>query len=263
MANNLQSSDQFWPGRFAGQVGVVTGGEIGLATTRQLLREGAKVYFCDIDLAKAENMASQLRDEGLAQVVSAKLDVTSDEQVGALFDRAVEESGQVHFALNSAGISDTADMRAPIWKLDMDQFRLRQEVNLVGSAIVTKHAARVMIPNKYGRIVLIASVAGKEGNVDMTAYSSSKGGVIALVKAAGQELHGHGILVNGFAPAVIRTSMVDGMDPEVVALMENKILMGRCGELDEAAYKLCHTLSRRNSFQTRFIEDMTGGRADY
>lgn len=263
MSSKIQTSDQYWPGRFAGQVGVVTGGEIGLATTKQLLQEGAQVYFCDIDKSKAENMTSRLRDGGLQQAIPVELDVTNDQQVGALFDRAVRESGQIHFALNSAGISDTADMRAPIWKLDMQQYRRRQEVNLVGSAIVTKHAARVMIPHNYGRIVLIASMAGKEGNMEMTAYSSSKGGVIALVKAAGQELHAHGVLVNGFAPAVIRTSMVDGMAPEVVTHMESKILMGRCGELQEAAYKLCHVLSRRNSFQTRFIEDMSGGRADY
>ena len=263
MTETQTPADAFWPGRFAGQVGVVTGGEIGLATTRQLLQEGATVYFCDIDAGRAESMVSSLHDAGLMRAVAVQLDITQDEQVRGLFDRALEESGRVDFTLNSAGITDTADMRAPIWKLDMDQFRRRQEVNLVGSAIVTKHAGRVMIPNQYGRIVLIASVAGKEGNVEMTAYSSSKGGVIALVKAAGQELHPHGVLVNGFAPAVIRTAMVAAMDPEVVAQMQAKIMMGRCGELDEAAYKLCHLLSRRNSFQTRFIEDMTGGRADY
>ena len=257
------TSDEFWPGRFQDMVGVVTGGEIGQATTRQLLQEGAKVYFCDIVKEKADAVVAALCAEGLTNVLSVRLDVTNEPQVESLFDRAAAESGQVHFALNSAGISDTADMRASIWKLDMNQFRRRQEVNLVGSALVTKHAARVMIPHEYGRIVLIASVAGKEGNVDMTAYSASKGGVIALVKAAGQELLPHGVLINGFAPAVIRTSMVEGMDPAVVGMMEAKIPMARCGTLQEASYKLCHLLSRRNSYQTRFVEDMSGGRADY
>lgn len=254
-------SDDFWPGRFQDMVGVVTGGEIGHAATRQLLQEGAKVYFCDLVKEKADAVVAALHSEGLKNASSVQLDITDEKQVEGLFERAIAESGQVHFALNSAGISDNT--RAAIWDLDMDQFRLRQEVNLVGSAIVTKHAARVMIPNKYGRIVLIASIAGKEGNVEMTPYSSSKGGVIALVKAAGQELVPHGILINGFAPAVIRTSMVEGMDPAVVRQMESKIPMERCGTLEETAYKLCHLLSRRNSFQTRFIEDMSGGRADY
>ena len=257
------NKEEFWPGRFQDQVGIITGGEIGQRTARQLLQEGAKVYFSDVVAAKAEAVADQLKSEGLTEIVPAAVDITNEQQVAELFDRAVAESGHVEFALNSAGISDTADMRAPIWELDMDEFRRRQEINLVGSAIVCKHAGRVMVPRKYGRIVLIASIAGKEGNVEMTAYSASKGGVIALVKAAGQELHPHGVLVNGFAPAVIRTEMVDQMDPEVVAMMEAKILMGRCGTLEEAAYKLCHLLSRRNSYQTRFIEDMTGGRADY
>lgn len=259
----MTAPTDFWPHRFRDQVGILTGGEIARATARQLLQEGAQIYFGDLDREKAENAVAALNDEGFTKATAVPLDVTDEQQVAALFDRAIAESGRVDFALNSAGNSDTADVRAPIWEFDMQAFEFRQKVNLVGSAIVLKHAARVMIPRRYGRIVLIASIAGKEGNVEMTAYSASKGGVIALVKAAGQELHPHGVLVNAFAPAVIRTPMVAAMDPAVVRHMEEKILMQRCGELSEAAYKLCHMLSARNSFQTRFVEDMTGGRADY
>ncbi len=258
-----QAQDTFWPDRYQDQIGVLTGGDIALATARQLVQEGATVYFCDISIERAQAAADQLNRLVPESAVAGQLDVTNEKQVSSYFGRIIADTGRVDFVLNSAGITDTNDMRAPIWELSMDQFRKRQEINLVGSAIVTKHASRVMIPRQYGRIVLITSNAAKEGNPTMSAYSASKGGVISFIKAVGRELHSHGVLINGFAPVIIRTAMVDQMHPDDISHLEGRILMGRMGELDEAAYKLCHLLSKRNSFQTRFIEDMSGGRADF
>lgn len=255
--------EDFWPDRFAGQIGVLTGGDIAHAAARQLVREGARVHFCDIALDRAEAVAADLNSLVPDSATAHALDVTDEDLVRCFFDHAVAESGKVDFVLHSAGITDTTDMRAPIWELDMTAFRRRLEVNLTGTAIVTKHAARVMIPNKYGRICAMASNAAKEGNPTMSAYSASKGGVVSFIKTVGKELHPHGVLITGFAPVIIHTSLVDGMHPDDIALLEGRILMGRMGTLEESAYKLCHLLSRRNSFQTRWIEDMSGGRADY
>jgi len=258
-----QIQDTFWPGRYQDQVGVLTGGDIALATACQLVQEGARIYFSDISIDRAQAAADQLNSLVPDSAIGGQLDVTNEKQVANYFDHVIADAGRADFVLNSAGITDTDDMRAPIWELNMDQFRKRQEINLVGSAIVTKHASRVMIPRQYGRIVLIASNAAKEGNPTMTAYSASKGGIVSFIKAAGRELHVHGILINGFAPVIIRTAMVEQMHADDISHLEGRILMGRMGELDEAAYKLCHLLSKRNSFQTRFIEDLSGGRADY
>jgi 3-oxoacyl-[acyl-carrier protein] reductase len=258
-----QPTEDFWPNRYENQVGVLTGGDIAHAAARQLVQEGARVHFCDVNLAQAEKVVADLNALVAGCAVAHQVDVTNEEQVRTFFDRVVAEAGKVDFTLHSAGITDTNDMRAPIWELDMGAFRRRQEVNLVGTAIVTKHSARVMIPKKYGRICIMASNAAKEGNPTMSAYTASKGGVVAFIKAVGKELHPHGVLITGFAPVIIHTALVDGMHPDDIKLLEGRIPMGRMGKLDEAAYKLCHLLSRRNSFQTRWIEDMSGGRADY
>jgi 3-oxoacyl-[acyl-carrier protein] reductase len=253
----------FWPDRFANQIGVLTGGDIARAAARQLVQEGARVFFCDINLEQAEAIAAELNSLVPESATACQVDVTNEEQVRGMFDQVVADAGKVDFVLHSAGITDTTDMRAPIWELDMGAFRKRQEVNLVGSAIVTKHAARVMIPNQYGRICIMASNSAKEGNPTMSAYSASKGGVVSFIKTVGRELHPHGVLITGFAPVIIHTALVDGMHEEDIQHLVGRIPMGRMGRLDEAAYKLCHLLSRRNSFQTRWIEDMSGGRADY
>ena len=163
--------------------------DIAHAAARQLVREGARLYFCDISPDRAQSAATDLNRLVPNSTAAAAVDITKETDVAAFFDRVVEEADKVDFVLHSAGITDTDDMRASIWEMNIDQFRLRQEVNLVGSAIVTKHAARVMIPNQYGRIVLIASNAAKEGNPTMSAYSASKGGIVSFIKAVGRELH--------------------------------------------------------------------------
>ena len=142
-------------------------------------------------------------------------------------------------------------------------FRETVEVNLVGSFLVTRHALPTMRAAGYGRILLIASMAGKEGNAGMCAYSAAKAGVIGLAKSTGKEVAGSGVTVNALAPAVIRTAMVDGMPEEQVEYMTAKIPMGRCGTLDEAASLACWIVSREASFNTGAVFDLSGGRATY
>ena len=140
---------------------------------------------------------------------------------------------------------------------------IRLAVNLRGTFLMTKYALSIMESRNYGRILNFASIAGKEGNAGMSPYSSSKAGVIGLVKSAGKEFAETGITVNAIAPAVIRTPMVDGVDPDQVKYMTDKIPMKRCGTLDEVAALACWIVSPEASFNTAAVFDLTGGRATY
>jgi NAD(P)-dependent dehydrogenase (short-subunit alcohol dehydrogenase family) len=139
----------------------------------------------------------------------------------------------------------------------------RYNVNLRGSFLVTKGALPIMLKANYGRILLIASVAGKEGNAGMTPYSTSKAGVIGFVKAVGKEYAETGITVNGLAPAVVRTAMVDAMPAEQVKYMTDKIPMKRCATIEEVAATATYIVSEEVSFNTATTFDLTGGRATY
>jgi 3-oxoacyl-[acyl-carrier protein] reductase len=136
-------------------------------------------------------------------------------------------------------------------------------VNLRGSFLVTKHALGPMAARGYGRILLFASIAGKEGNAGMVAYSATKAGVIGLVKSVGKEFAESGVTINAIAPAVIRTAMVESMDQWQVDYMTEKIPMKRCGTLDEVTALACWVVSREASFNTGAVFDLTGGRATY
>ena len=136
-------------------------------------------------------------------------------------------------------------------------------VNVRGSFLTCREAVRNMLPNDYGRVLLVASIAGKEGNAGMVCYSTSKAGVIGMVKSAGKEYAETGITVNGLAPAVIQTALVDNMEPEQVKYMTDKIPMKRCGTLDELASMACWIVSPEASFNTGFTFDLSGGRAVY
>ena len=136
-------------------------------------------------------------------------------------------------------------------------------INLFGSFLTAKHALARMTPRNYGRVLLIASIAGKEGNAGMCAYSSAKAGVIGLVKSIGKEFAETGITVNALAPAVIRTAMVAAMEPAQVKYMTDKIPMKRCATLEEVASLACWIVSPEASFNTGFTFDLSGGRAVY
>lgn len=243
--------------RFEGQVAVVTGGADGLgrAIAERLAREGAQVALLDRDGERAAAAAKALGGVALA------CDVGDEASVARAFAEVDARFGRLDVAVNSAGVAGPTSRK--ITEISADEFDLVCRVNLRGSFLVTRYALPLMERRRYGRVLLIASVAGKEGNPGMSPYSASKAGVIGLAKSVGKEYAETGITVNALAPAVIRTAMVEGLDPAQVKYMTDRIPMKRCGTLDEVAALSCWIVSPEASFNTGFTFDLTGGRATY
>jgi 3-oxoacyl-[acyl-carrier protein] reductase len=169
--------------------------------------------------------------------------------------------GRIDILVNSAGITGQTNIKSH--EVPVENLRLVFEVNFMGSYLVSKYVLPWMLKNDYGRILHIASIAGKEGNAGMLAYSASKAAVIGMTKVQGKEYAQTGITVNALAPAVIRTALVDAMPEEQVVYMTDKIPMKRCGTLTEAADCALFIVSPENSFTTGFTYDLSGGRATY
>ena len=248
-----------WTNRFEGQVAAVTGGAdgLGFAIAQRLIAEGATVWLID-------------RDEPKVRVAAVKLGPRARPIVFDIFDEAAVQRGfeQIHAdgqrldaVVNSAGIVGPNGKK--ITETPADGFEQVLRINLLGTFLVCKHALLQMQKRNYGRVLLIASIAGKEGNAGMSAYSSAKAGVIGLVKSVGKEFAETGITINGLAPAVVRTAMVASMDPAQVKYMTDKIPMKRCCTLEEVASLATWILSPEASFNTGFTFDLTGGRAVY
>lgn len=248
--------------RFENQVAVITGGARGLgqAIARRIASEGGAIAIFDV---LDDVMANTQRElAGFGQKVTVHhIDVTDEASVVAGFEAVQREHGQVDIMVNCAGIVGPSALNAS--ELEVADFERVLKINTTGSFIMTKHALRQMQPRNYGRILLVASIAGKEGNAGMTAYSTSKAAVIGLVKAVGKEFAETGITVNGLAPAVVKTAMVEGMPPEQVKYMTDKIPMKRLGRLEEVAALSAWIVSKEASFNTAFVFDLTGGRATY
>lgn len=244
---------------FEGQAAVVVGAGagIGRAVALVLAQRGARVACVDRDLDTAQKTAQEIGQSAIA--VSA--DVTDESSVQTAFAQAVKAYGQVHVAINCAGISGTTGKRSH--EVELDDFDRVVKVNLRGALVVSQTALRHMLQHQYGRIVHVASIAGKEGNANMIAYSATKAGMIGMVKAQGKEYAESGITVNALAPAVIRTDLVAALPDEVVTYMTDKIPMKRTGTVDEAAAMLAFIASKDCSFTTGFTFDLTGGRATY
>jgi len=248
--------------RFAGQVAVVTGGADGLgkAIMGRLAREGAAAVIFDRDPPAMERAVAGFAAENL-RVTSELVDVADEGSVRAGFEAVARKQGRVDILINCAGIVGPNGKKTGA--VAAEEFDRTIAVNLRGSFLTCKHAILEMEKRNYGRILLIASIAGKEGNAGMSAYSASKAGVIGLVKSAGKEYAETGITINGLAPAVIRTAMVEGMEPGQVKYMTDKIPMKRCGTLEEVAAMAAWIVSREASFTTGFTFDLSGGRATY
>lgn len=246
------------PDRFSGQGAVISGGAsgIGRAIARRLRAEGAKVAAFDLD---AEGLDALAAEFGPGHRVR-RVDVTSEADVAAAV-ASLADWGPVDLLVNCAGITGRTNLRAH--EVPLDDFERVLRVNLVGSFLLSKAVLPGMVERGYGRVLHLASIAGKDGNAGMAAYSASKAGVIGLTKSQGKDYAGSGVTVNALAPAVIRTPLVDAMPPAQVDYMTSRIPMQRCGTLDEVAALAAFILSREASFTTGFTFDLSGGRAVY
>ncbi|RZO13949.1 MAG: SDR family oxidoreductase [Verrucomicrobiaceae bacterium] len=244
--------------RYDGRVAIVTGGAdgIGKAISIRLATEGAKVCLFDKDIELLERTAKEVPGSSFYQV-----DISDDSAVSAAFNEVVNTEDKVDVVVNCAGI--VGPNAKKINEVEVDDFDRVYAVNLRGSFSVTKYALRHMEKQNYGRILLFASIAGKEGNAGMTAYSATKAGVLGLTKSAAKDFAETGITINTIAPAVIRTAMVGALDQWQVDYMTEKIPMKRCGTLEEVTSLACWIVSEEASFNTGAVFDLSGGRATY
>jgi 3-oxoacyl-[acyl-carrier protein] reductase len=241
-----------------GQIAVVTGGAqgIGLAVARRLSASGAKLVLWDMDGALAAEAAAGL--DGPAE--GAALDVTDPAAVAAAAQAVAAAHGRIDILVNSAGI---AGSNGPVIDYAVEEWHRIVAVNLHGTFHCCREVLRVMAAAGYGRVVNIASVAGKEGNPNAAAYSSSKAGVMALTKSLGKEHAGADIAINCVTPAAARTRIFDQMSQTHIDFMLSKIPRGRFLEVDEAASMIAWLCTRENSFTTGAVFDLSGGRATY
>ena len=236
--------------RFSGRTALVTGGAsgIGLAVAERLLREGAKVATLD------------LTEDGPEGALPLTADVRRSEEIGAAVERAESELGPIDVLVCSAGVSGDSLHTVDVGD---DEWRRVMAVNADGTFFANRAVIAGMTERNYGRIVNVASIAGKEGNPMAAAYSASKAAVIALTKAIGKDLAGTNVLVNCIAPAVIETPLLAQMTEEHIGYMIERIPMGRLGQVEEVAALVCWLASEECSFSTGATFDISGGRAVY
>lgn len=244
----------------AGRAAIVTGGArgIGLAIAQRLLASGAAVTIWDKDRTA---VAAALADLGKpANLHGDAIDVTDDGAVDAARDRAIQRMGKVDILVPNAGITGP---NCNIWEYPVDAWKQVIDLDLTAVFICARALAPHMIANGYGRIVIIASVAGKEGNPNASAYSAAKAGAIGFTKSLGKELAGTGVLANCVTPAAIATDIFKQMTQQHIDFMLSKIPMGRFGETAEAAALVAWLASEDCSFSTGAVFDLSGGRATY
>lgn len=243
--------------RWDEQQALITGGAsgIGLAIAKKLHGLGVRVVLCDLDVKKLE----AARETFGKNARTLRLDVTDLKAVETAIGELIQQAGPVDILINSAGITGITNVKSH--EVDPANVDLVFRVNFFGSYNTARAVLPGMLQQGYGRILHIASIAGKEGNPGMMAYSASKAAVIGMAKAQGKELAETGVTVNALASAVIRTPMVEAMPPQQVIYMTEKIPMKRCGTLDEIADMAAFIVSPEASFTTGFTFDLSGGRA--
>jgi 3-oxoacyl-[acyl-carrier protein] reductase len=242
----------------AGQPAIVTGAArgIGLAIAARLLASGALVSLWDRDAAALDAAANTLTGE----IHTAAVDVTDFAGIQAATASVVERFGAPAILVNNAGITGS---NRPSWELPVEEWRLVLDVDLTGVFLCCKAVLPHMLAAKYGRVVNIASIAGKEGNPNAAHYSAAKAGVIGFTKSLGKELAKTGVLCNCVTPAVIETDIFRQMTPEHIQYMLSRIPMGRFGQKEEAAALVAWLCSGECSFSTGAVFDLSGGRATY
>lgn len=239
---------------------VITGGGagIGLAVAERLAASGARVALWDMSDASAA--AAGLPSVSQGEHIALQVNVTDEKAVEAATRQSADSLGKIDIAVCSAGITGPNKMT---WEYPIDQWREVFEVNMHGVFLTNRFIVPEMMKNDYGRIVNIASVAGKEGNPTASAYSASKAAVIGLTKSIGKELAKTGIRVNCVTPAAVRTAIFDQMSQEHIDFMLSKIPIGRFGGVDEMGSMIAWLCSEECSFSTGGVFDLSGGRATY
>lgn len=243
-----------------GRKAVVTGGArgIGHGIAKRLLASGASVCLWDIDSDALSETVQGLRPHG--KVVPVTANVADPASVDAAVQETVSNLGGIDIMINNAGISGP---NHTVWEYPVEAWQQVVEINLLGVFYCCRAVVPVMLSQGYGRIVSMASIAGKEGNPNASAYSASKAGVIGLTKSLGKELAEQGILVNCVAPAAVETDIFKQMTPEHVEYMRSKIPMGRFGKIEEVASLVTWLASEACTFSTGGVFDLSGGRATY
>ena len=244
--------------KLVNQTAIVTGAAsgIGKAIAFKLMEHGAKVYAFDLNGSLLQEYFGNNR-----QSIPVIVDVTSRQQVNDEVSKIISREKKIDILVNCVGITGITNIKSH--EVDIENLKLVFDVNFMSCVYTSQAVIPNMLKHKYGRILHLASIAGKEGNAGMLAYSASKAAVIGMTKVQGSEYAETGITVNAMAPAVIRTPLVDNMPEKQVKYMTDKIPMKRCGTLDEAANLALYIVSPENSFTTGFTYDLTGGRATY
>ncbi|MDQ0022608.1 3-oxoacyl-[acyl-carrier protein] reductase [Variovorax paradoxus] len=243
---------------FAGRHAVVTGGAAGLGfgIAQRLIASGGSVTLWDRDEAAARQTCTALG----AKAFAVKVDVAQQPSVAAAVAATLAHAPRIDALVNSAGITGP---NTKLWDYPVDDWRQVMDVNVNGVFLCCREVVAQMQRQGYGRIVNIASVAGKEGNPNASAYSASKAAVIALTKSLGKELADTGIRVNCVTPAAVKTAIFDQMTPEHIAFMLSKIPMGRFGTVEEIAAMVGWLCTEDCSFSTGAVFDLSGGRSTY
>lgn len=242
-----------------GRVAVITGGAqgIGYAIAQRMLDSGAEVVLWDRNAQQLQAAKAALSAQGVVRTVTVELGDEASVKAAAATSL---QAGAVDIVVNNAGITGG---NASTWELDSQVWQDVIHINLVAPFFVCKALVPSMIAKGYGRIVNIASIAGKEGNPNASHYSASKAGLIALTKSLGKELATKGIMVNAIAPAAAKTPLFDSMKPEFIDYMLSKIPMGRFVQVEEIAAMACWLASADCSFSTGAVFDISGGRGTY
>ncbi|MFN7106603.1 MAG: SDR family NAD(P)-dependent oxidoreductase [Brevundimonas sp.] len=246
-----------YAGRFAGRTAVVTGGASGLgkASAARIVAEGGKVVLWDLN---ADALKAAAEEVGATYVVA--LDVSDADAVAAAAVESNKALGRIDILIASAGITGAT---VPVQDFPLDSWKRVVDINLNGVFYCSRAIVPFMLANDYGRIVNVASVAGKEGNPNASAYSASKAGVIGFTKSLGKELAGKGVIANALTPATFESPILAQMPQSQVDYMRSKIPMGRLGEVDESAAMVCFMASEECSFTTASTFDTSGGRTTY
>lgn len=252
-----------WPGRYASKNVAVTGaaGGIGRVVAKRIAIEGGGLFLLDREIESLNDVAAEIKGAGGTVLQAEAIDIVDAEETARSIERFISAHGAIDCLVHCAGIVGESDARAD--ESDLERFKQVIAVNLTGAFIVCQTVLPGMVNNGYGRILLLSSIAGKEGNPNMSGYVASKAGLIGLAKTLGKEYARDGITVNAIAPAVVATPMNEATDPATLETLCEKIPMGRMGTTEETASLILWICSEEASFNTGAVFDLSGGRATY